>query len=72
MIRTWKEFSELKSGDKITVDELWNIFDDDVSICVKDDSVRGCKHISRKEVKLGDWINNGTRFIQLISLTTIM
>lgn len=60
------QFSNLKPGSTITLEQFHNIFDGGSSVTIKDNSVRGAKTISYWDVKVGDKVNNGTRFIEII------
>ena len=63
---TYDEFSELKSGNTITIKEYNEIFADCSSVTIKDNSVRGAATVSKNSVKIGDYVNNGTRFIKIV------
>lgn len=60
------QFSNLNSGEKITLEQFHNIFNGSTSVTIKDNSVRGAKTTSYWDIKVGDWVNNGTRFIEIV------
>lgn len=64
---TYKEFSELPMGSKVTLSQTKDLFSCDTSVTIEDKScVRGAKTIYAYELKSGDWVNNGTRFLEVI------
>ena len=60
---SYKQFSDLISGDTITYDQFNEIFAGVDYVTVKDDSVRGASSVYRSSVQPGDMVNNGTSFI---------
>jgi len=66
MISTYNQFSNLQSRTTITLHEFQTIFSGGSSVTVKDDSPRGAKTVSYWDVKVGDKVNNGTRFIEVV------
>ena len=61
---TYNQFSELQSGATVTMQELASLNAE--SFTIKDNSVRGAKTIYASEIKAGDMVNNGTRFIVVV------
>jgi len=63
---TYLEFSELEPSSKITLSQFHEIFQSDYAT-IKDSSIRGAATVACKDVKIGDKVNNGTRFIEIIA-----
>ena len=63
---TYAEFSNLESGSTITMEQFKSIYSDCSSATIKDNSVRGAATVSADSVKVGDKVNNGTRFIEVV------
>jgi hypothetical protein len=66
---TYKQFSELESGATITISQFREIFADSASATIKDNSVRGAATVYTSAVKVGDKVNNGTMFIEVVEDT---
>jgi hypothetical protein len=66
MISTYYQFSKLEKGATITLKEFEHIFTGGSIVTIKDDSPRGAKEISYWDIKVGDKVNNGTRFIEIV------
>lgn len=62
----YNQFSELQQGETITLEQFYTIYKDSLSVTIKDDSVRGAATVYKNVVKVGDKVNNGTRFIEIV------
>ncbi len=60
-------FENLGKGDTITFSQFEEIFKECGTATIKADNARGCKTVSVSDVKRGDKVNNGTRFIEVVA-----
>lgn len=67
MVKNYYQFTKLERGATITLKEFETIFTGGSSVTIKDDSPRGAKTVSYWDVKVGDKVNNGTRFIEIVA-----
>lgn len=60
------QFSKLEKGDQLSIKDFHRIFTGGSSVTIEDDSIRGAKTVNYFDVKVGDKVNNGTRFIEIV------
>jgi hypothetical protein len=66
---SYQEFMALEAGAKITLKQVRDIYGDEyetASTTIKADNARGAETVYASEVKVGDWINNSMRFIEVV------
>ena len=62
----YETFSNMASGGTITLKEFHEIYNGCSTATIKDNCIRGAKTVCVNNVKIGDLVNNGTRFIEIV------